>query len=182
MTDHPNYKPKDWRWIHHGLDRTNATSAGLSATKCPFEVTLEIEDDVPGYLHNNVDFLKIGEKGAPVQGYYGKLPGRQGVSALVLVTNYWGIWFEVELREGKFVAKRIARPALHLDREPLPGIDITGILASGEELPTASRDPSREPSRAPSRAESFREAIDHGATDHPSDQTTRGRMPPFPPR
>src|ERR1700694_4686895 len=181
MTDHPNYKARDWRWNHHGVDRTNATGAAISATKCPFDITLEIKDELPAYITANARFLRIGDQGAPTQGYYGTVPGRQGVAALVLITNYLGIWFEVELREGKFVAKRVARPALQLVSDPLPGVEVKGIQESGEALPAPSRQASNAPSRENSQARSEHEDIDMGTSGFPSDQTTRGRRPPFPP-
>jgi len=178
MMDHPNYNMNNWRWAHHGPRRDNVTRAALSAIKCPFEVTLETTNDkIPGYICDNVVFLQTGEQGAPITGYYGSIPGIVGASAKVLLMNYYGIWFEAQLQDRKFIAIRVARPVLRVTQDPLDGITMTGIVASG--VPVASsQHPSRAPSRAASRAD-FHDAIDPDVIH--SSQMTRGQ-PPFPPR
>jgi hypothetical protein len=89
-----------------------------------------------------------------VTSYYATLRG-----APVVVANYGGIWFEVELRQNKTVAVRPARAILKVKHLPYPGMNLQALVDSGEPTPAELRQ-SRPPSRAGTEAHSEPEQDD----------------------
>src|SRR5712672_1153164 len=150
----------------------------FNALRCPFEITLETTNTVPAEFRGDAYHFTIGQDGIPFTAYFINYKG-----ARLAVSNYYGVWFEVQKRDTIFEAKRVARDELHLPELPMFGMDIVALKVSGTP-------PTRAPSRAPSRAE---EAPPEQASEHKteperdtnmaiaSSQTTRAR-PPFPPR
>src|SRR5712672_407882 len=150
----------------------------FNALRCPFEITLETTNTVPAEFRGNAYHFTIGQDEIPFTVYFINYKG-----ARLAVSNYYGVWFEVQKRDAIFEAKRVARDELQLPELPMFRMDIVVLKALG----TA---PTRPPSRAPSRAA---EAPPAPASAHESEpeidtnmafassQTTRAR-PPYPPR
>jgi len=92
-------KSRSKDWCIRYLPKTNDTSPeALSNLKCPFDTVPKPKDSVPAEFTENVQhLLSSQETGAPYTGYYARLNG-----ALVSVSNVYGIWFEVHVRENKF--------------------------------------------------------------------------------
>ena len=134
--DHPENTRSDWRWTGRG----RYTTQWFNALRCPFEISLETTDTVPAEYRGDAYHFTIGQEGIPFTGYYINFRG-----AKLAVSNYYGVWFEVQKRDAIFEAKRVARDELHLPGLPMFGMDIVALKASGSA-------PTRPPSRAPSRA------------------------------
>jgi hypothetical protein len=62
--------------------------------------------------------------------YYATLRG-----APIVIANYGGVWFEVELRQNRTVAVRPARAILRVKHLPYPGMNLQGLVDSGEPTP-----------------------------------------------
>src|SRR5712672_2479732 len=175
--DHPENTCSDWHWTGRG----RYTTQWFNALRCPFEISLETTDTVPAEYRGDAYHFTIGQEGIPFTGYYINFRG-----AKLAVSNYYGVWFEVQKRDAIFEAKRVARDELHLPELPMFGMDIIALKASGTP-------PTRAPSRAPSRAAGETPPVQAQATEHEtepemdtnmafaSSQTTRAH-PPFPPR
>ena len=134
-------KPKSKDWCIRYLPESDNTSAeALSVLKCPFWTVPEPKDSVPAEFTEKVRHLQGGQNGAPYTGYYAVLN-----NALVSVSNVYGVWFEVRLRENKFECFRLAQTGLGLKNHPLPGINFVQLEQSGV--------PTRPPTRPPSHAE-----------------------------
>ena len=119
---------KDWHV--HTLDKGHDYSPeALSQLRLPFQVYPEIKDSVPTTHTDNVKHLTTGQEGVPFTGYYATLNG-----AKIAVTNCYGVWFKVCLRGLIFEAFRIARFALNLRQEALPGMNAKALAESGEPL------------------------------------------------
>ena len=116
----------------------------LSQLQLPFQVYPEVKDLVPATHTNNVKHLIAGQEGAPFMGYYATLNG-----AKIAVTNCYGVWFEVHLRGLMFEAFRIARPALNLRQDAMPGMSGKQLAEIGEPL---TQPPSHAPTPAPAPA------------------------------
>jgi len=121
-------KSRDW-CIHYLPKSDNTPPEALSILKCPFNIISEPKDSVPAEFTEKVRHLQEGQNGAPYTGYYALLN-----NALVSVSNVYGIWFEVCLRENKFECFRLAQSKLALKNRPLPGIDFDLLKRSG--IPT----------------------------------------------
>ena len=134
---------KDWHVRALGEEHDYSPEA-LSQLRLPFQVYPEIKDSVPVTHTNNVKHLTAGQEGAPFTGYYATLNG-----AKIAVTNCYGIWFEVCLRGLIFEAFRIARFALNLCQEAMPGMNAKALAESGEPL---TQPPSRALTPAPAPA------------------------------
>jgi len=119
-------RSKDWRIRY--LPKSDDTSPeALSNLKCPFNTTPEPKDSVPAEFTENVwHLLSSQDTGAPFTGYYARLN-----NALVSVSNVYGIWFEVHIRENKFECFRLAQSELGLKNHPLPGINFILLEQSG---------------------------------------------------
>jgi len=144
-------RSKDWH-IRYLPETDDITPEALSSLKCPFNTIPEPKDSVPAEFTENVwHLLSSQETGAPYTGYYARLN-----NALVLVSNVYGVWFEVHVQGDKFECFRLARNKLRLKNHPLPGINFILLEQSGE--------PSQPPSRAegpsePRQTMPFAEAI-----------------------
>ena len=132
-------RSKDWR-IRYLPESDNTSAEALSVLKCPFWTIPEPKDSVPAEFTEKARHLQGGQNGAPYTGYYAMLN-----NALVSVSNVYGVWFEVRLRENKFECFRLARTELGLKNHPLPGINFVQLEQSGV--------PTRPPTRPPSRVE-----------------------------
>ena len=114
-------KPRSSIEWHIGADTTEAQQAEL---KCPFQITPEQKDHVPAKFTNHLKHLVSGQKAttisspqgailkeqlAPWTGYFVILNG-----ALLSVSNYVGVWFEVRARGAGWEAFCIARDSLGL--------------------------------------------------------------------
>jgi hypothetical protein len=67
---------------------------------------------------------------APMTSYYATLRG-----APVVITNYRGVWFKVELQQNKTVAIRLAWAILWVKHLPYPGMNLQSLVDSGEPTP-----------------------------------------------
>jgi len=101
----------------------------------------EPKDSVPTKFTEKVKHL-LGsqETGAPYTGYYARLN-----NALVLVSNVYGVWFEVCVWGNKFKCFQLAWSKLGLKNHPLPGIDFELLERSGV--------PTQPPTQPPSHIE-----------------------------
>ena len=95
-------KSRDWR-ICYLPESDNISPEALGVLKCPFWMTPKPKDSVPAEFTEKVRHLQGGQNGAPYTGYYTTLN-----NALVLVSNVYGVWFKVCLRENKFECFRLA--------------------------------------------------------------------------
>ena len=134
-----NPRSRDW-CIRYLPETDDISPVALSVLKCPFNTIPKPKDTVPTKFTEKVRHLQGGQSGAPYTGYYAVLN-----NALLSVSNMYGVWFEVRLRDNKFECFRLARSELELKNYPLTGIDLERLEASG--LPT------RPPTRPPSRTE-----------------------------
>jgi hypothetical protein len=55
--------------------------------------------------------------------------------APIVIANYGGVWFKVELRQNKTVAVRLARAILKVKHLPYPGMNLQSLVDSGEPTP-----------------------------------------------
>jgi hypothetical protein len=62
--------------------------------------------------------------------YYATLRG-----APVVIANYGGVWFEVELQQNRTVAVRPAQAILKVKHLPYPGMNLQSLVDSGEPTP-----------------------------------------------
>ena len=132
-------KPRSRDWRLRYLPKSNNTSAkALSVLKCPFWTIPKPKDSVPAEFTEKVRHLQEGQNGAPYTGYYATLN-----NALVSVSNIYGVWFEVRLRENKFECFRLAQTELRLKSHPLPGINFIQLEQSGVSTQPSIRPPSR---------------------------------------
>jgi len=130
-------RSRDWHICY--LPKSDNTSPeALAALRCPFYTIPEPKDSVPAEFTERVKHL-LGsqETGAPYTGYYARLN-----NALVLVSNIYGVWFEVHVQGNKFECFQLARSELGLKNDPLLGINFDLLKQSG--IPT------QPPTRAPS--------------------------------
>ena len=134
--DHPENTCSDWHWIGRG----RYTTQWFNALRCPFEITLETTDTIPAEYRGDAYHFTVGQEGIPFTRYYINFRGTK-----LAVSNYYGVWFEIQKRDTIFEAKRVARDKLHLPKLPMFGMDIVALKESGAA-------PTRPPSRAPSRA------------------------------
>jgi len=96
--DHPENTRSDWRWTGRG----RYTTQWFDALRCPFEITLETTDTVPAEYRGNAYHFTVGQEGIPFTRYYINFRG-----AKLAVSNYYGVWFEVQKRDTIFEAKRV---------------------------------------------------------------------------
>jgi hypothetical protein len=80
--------------------------------------------------------LQAGQEQAPWTGYYALHQG-----AKLAVSNYYGVWFEIQCCDNIWAAIRPTHISLNLQGNALEGINTTELITSGEPLPT-SRMPS----------------------------------------
>ena len=131
---------RDWRVC--ALAKTHDSSPeALSQLQLPFQVYPETKDTVPATHTDNVKHLTAGQEGAPFMAYYATLN-----RAKIATTNCYGVWFEFRLQGLLFEAHRMARPALGLRNDPMPGMDADLLGSTGEPI---TRPPSRAPTPAP---------------------------------
>ena len=129
-------RSKDWR-IRYLPESDNTSAEALSILKCPFWTIPEPKDSVPAEFTEKARHLQGGQNGAPYTGYYAMFN-----NALVSVSNVYGVWFEVRLRENKFECFRLARTELGLKNHPLPGINFIQLEQSGVPTQPPTRPPS----------------------------------------
>ena len=130
-------RSRDWR-IRYLPESDNISAEALSVLKCPFWTIPEPKDSVPTEFTEKTRHLQGGQNGAPYTGYYATLN-----NALISVSNVYGVWFEVRLRENKFECFRLARKELGLKNHPLPGINFIQLEQSGLSTQPPTRPPSR---------------------------------------
>ena len=129
-------RSRDWR-IRYLPESDNISAEALSVLKCPFWTIPEPKDSVPAEFSEKTKHLLGGQNGAPYTGYYAMLN-----NALVSVSNVYGVWFEIRLRENKFECFRLARTELGLKNHPLPGINFVQLEQSGLSTQPPTRPPS----------------------------------------
>jgi hypothetical protein len=89
--------PRDWRHATFGPGIAIPGHDELAALRCPFPIDLQEKDSIPteftsGAQHYVGEQDIMGTVQAPMTSYYATLRG-----APVVITNYGGVWFEVEL-------------------------------------------------------------------------------------
>ena len=119
----------------------NSSPEALSQLRLLFQVYPETKDSVPATHTDNVKHLTAGQEGVPFTAYYATLNG-----AKITITNCYSVWFEFRLRGLLFEAHRIARPALNLCQDAMPGMDAILLGETGEPL---TRPPSCTPTPVP---------------------------------
>ena len=129
-------RSRDWH-IHYLPESDNTSPEALSVLKCPFNTIPEPKDSVSAKFTEKVRYLQGGQNEAPYTGYYALLN-----NALVSVSNVYGVWFEVHLRENKFKCFWLAQNELGLKNYLLSGINFIQLEQSG--IPT--QPPTRPPS------------------------------------
>ena len=131
-------KPRSRDWPIRYLPESDNTSAkALSILKCPFWTIPEPKDSVPAKFTEKARHLQGGQNGAPYTGYYAQFN-----NALVSVSNVYGVWFKVHLRENKFKCFQLAQKELGLKNYPLPGINFIQLEQSGVSIQPPTRPPS----------------------------------------
>jgi retrotransposon gag protein len=103
--------------------------------------------------------------------YYATLRG-----VPVVIANYGGVWFEVKLRQNRTITVRPARAILRVKHLPYPGMNLQGLVDSGEATP-AELQRSRPLSRAATEAHSEPEQ-DYAMREKSS--TAKGKDPRCP--
>ena len=146
MTSTPNPQRKGKQllqdWHVCALTETHDSSPeALSQLQLPFQVYPETKDMVPATHMENVQHLVAGQEGALFTAYYAVLNG-----AKIAVTNCCGVRFEFHLRGLLFEAHRVARPALNLHQDPMPGINAKLLGETGEPV---TQPPLHTPTPAP---------------------------------
>jgi hypothetical protein len=100
--------PRDWRHATFGPGIAIPGHNELAALRCPFPIDLQDKDSIPTEFTSGAQHYVGGQDitgavQAPMTSYYATLRG-----APVVIANYGGVWFEVELRQNKTVAVRPA--------------------------------------------------------------------------
>jgi hypothetical protein len=111
---------------------TKWSEAQVSGLRCPFSLAPNVNDDVPEPYTQNLRHLQSGIDGAPWTGYYATYN-----SAKLAVSHECGVWFEIRKRASGWEAHRLARQSLNLRNNPLDGVDMAELAASGEPLTRA---------------------------------------------
>jgi hypothetical protein len=112
----PQEIPPGGDWRSRGLLEV-PTEAAVAAVKLPFEIYPETADCYPSKYTVNLRHLQAGQEQAPWTGYYATYKG-----AKLAVSSMFGAWFEIRKREDGWEAIRLARVALELQGQALPGI------------------------------------------------------------
>jgi retrotransposon gag protein len=151
--------PRDWRHATFGPGIAIPGHDKLATLRCPFPIDLQDKDSIPAEFTSGAQHYVGGQDitgtvQAPMTSYYATLRG-----APIVIANYGGVWFEVELRQNRTVAVRPARAVLKVKHLPYPGMNLQGLVDSGEPTP-AELQCSRPPSRAASEAHSEPEQDD----------------------
>ncbi|KAI9460723.1 hypothetical protein F5148DRAFT_1286793 [Russula earlei] len=122
---------RDWRYKGQG----KPSEQGLAKLRLPFAITLDADIAlVPEQFRKNTLFLRLGTDSTPWTGFF--TPYKQ---AKVALATLYGVWFEIKRREDYFAAVRVARPIFELTFDPLPGLDMDALVASGTPVPHSSR-------------------------------------------
>jgi hypothetical protein len=157
----PQEIPNGGDWKCRGLDKV-PTEEECAAVRLPFEIYPEMVDCYSAKYTVNLRHLVTGqESGTPWTGYYANFKG-----AKLAVSNVFGAWFEIERRNDKWQAVRLARTELKLQGSAMPGLNVGALIATGE--PTNAE--------LVERAQSESRASQHSQHDPPPHQD-----PPLPP-
>jgi hypothetical protein len=134
----------------------------LAALQCPFEIEdLKQRDYIPSEYTMNLEHFNVDQKIMPWTRYFTTYRG-----AKLAVINLYGIWFKIELCNGKWVATCPACMNLNLKHHMMEGINAKELIRTGEPLP-ASQAPSHAPSCAsniktdPKRDKPMRALVGH---------------------
>jgi hypothetical protein len=127
--------PRDWRHATFGPGIAIPGHDELAALRCPFPIDLQEKDSIPADFTSGAQHYVggqdiMGTVQAPMTSYYATLRG-----APIVIANYGGVWFEVELRQNKTVVVRPARAILKVKHLPYPGMNLQGLVDSGEPMP-----------------------------------------------
>ena len=79
------------------------------------------------YILNLRHLVSGQELGTPWTGYYTTFKG-----AKLAVSNMFGAWFEIERRDAKWQAVRLACMELKLQGSVLPGLNVRALIETGE--------------------------------------------------
>jgi retrotransposon gag protein len=107
----------------------------LAALRCPFPIDLQEKDSIPAKFTSGAQHYVggqdiMGTVQAPMTSYYATLRG-----APIVIANYGGVWFKVELRQNKTVAIRPAWAILWVKHLPYPRMNLQSLVDSGEPTP-----------------------------------------------
>jgi hypothetical protein len=157
----PQEIPNGGDWKSRGLDKV-PTEEECAAVRLPFKIYPGSVDCYSTKYTVNLRHLVTGqESGTPWTGYYANFKG-----AKLAVSNMFGAWFEIERRNDKWQAVRLARTELKLQGSAMPGLNVGALIATGE--PTNAE--------LVERARSESRASQHSQHDPPPHQD-----PPLPP-
>jgi hypothetical protein len=89
--------PRDWRHATFGPGIAIPRQDELAALRCPFPIDLQDKDSIPAEFMSRAQHYVGGQDitgtvQAPMISYYATLRG-----APIVIANYGGVWFEVEL-------------------------------------------------------------------------------------
>ena len=105
----PQEIPHNGDWKSKGLDKVPMEEE-CAAVRLPFEIYPESVDCYGSKFTINLRHLVTSqESGTPWTGYYATFKG-----AKLVVSNMFGAWFEIERRNDKWQAVRLARTELKL--------------------------------------------------------------------
>jgi hypothetical protein len=165
--------PRDWRHAMFGPGIVIPGHNEFTALKCPFSIDLQEKDSIPAEFTSGAQHYVsrqdiMGTVQAPITSYYATLWG-----APIVIANYGGVWFKVELRHNKAVTVRPVQAILHIKHLPYTGINLQSLVNSGEPTP-AELQQSRPLSRAATEIHSELEQ-DDGMREQSS--TAKGKDP-----
>jgi hypothetical protein len=126
---------RDWRHATFGPGIAIPSHDELAALRCPFPIDLQDKDSIPAEFTSGAQHYVGGQDitgtiQAPMTSYYATLRG-----APIVIANYGGVWFEVELRQNKTVTVRPARALLKVKHLPYHGMNLQNLVDSGEPTP-----------------------------------------------
>jgi hypothetical protein len=103
---------RDWRHAIFGPGIAIPRHDELAALRCPFPIDLQDKDSIPAEFTSGAQHYVGGQDitgtvQALMTSYYATLRG-----APIVIANYGGVWFEVELQQNKTIAVRPARAIL----------------------------------------------------------------------
>ena len=112
--------------------------------RLPFEIYPKSADCYNAKYTLNLRHLVSGQKlGTLWMGYYATFKG-----AKLAVSNMFGAWFEIERRDAKWQAVRLACTELKLQGSVMPGLNVAALIATGEPTNAELVERARSESRA----------------------------------
>ena len=166
-------RARDWCYrIDDQEQKPHQTAQELATLRCPFKLTPETDHCIPGEFSLGTGFYRNSTEpdSVPWTGYYAIF-----FAIRIAVFNAYGVWFEIQLRNGEYTAIRRARAALGLKDWPVEGLDLMALTQSGEPLSIITREPRQERSVSVHSSQHEEDPPQEGPTEPLSSRTARGR-------